>query len=130
MKNITVRAAEPGDAPLYADWLTAASDINLVDQAVYSYPTCNTVVVEKEGEPVLMNSFQLCLVMEALAPKPGLSPMDEARALKKLFDGIKAVAEASGIKEVLFGCKDPRVDKFVTGRGFQKLPFPIYRTKL
>lgn len=130
MKNITVRAAEPRDAERYADWLTAAADINLVDQAVYSYPTCNTVVVEKEGEPVLMNSFQLCIVMEALAPKPGLSPLDEARALKKLFDGIKAVAEASGIKEVLFGCKDPRVDKFVTGRGFEKLTFPVYRAKI
>jgi len=130
MKNVTVRDAEPKDAPNYADWLEAASDINLVDKAVYSYPTCNTLVVEKSDEPVLMNSFQLCIVMEALAPKPGLPPMDEARALKALFDSIKRVAEASGIKEVLFGCKDPRVDKFVTRHGFEKLSFPVYRIKL
>lgn len=130
MKNISVRAAIAADAPLYADWLQAASDINLVDPGVYSYPTCNTLVVEKADEPILINSFQAVLVMEALAPKPGLSPMDEARALRKLFDKIEEIAHATGIKEVYFGCKDPRVDGFVTRHGFEKLSFPVYRTKL
>ena len=130
MKNVTVRDAEPRDADNYADWLEAASDINLVDKNVYSYPTCHTLTVEKDGDPVLMNSFQSCLVMEALAPKPWISPMTEARALKALFDGIKQIAESQGVKEVLFGCKDPRVDTFVTRHGFEKLTFPVYRIKL
>ena len=130
MKNVTVRDAEPRDADTYAEWLEAAGDINMMDPAVYTYPTCHTLTVEKDGKPVLMNSYQLCLVMEALAPKPGITPMNEARALNALFDGIKKIAQDQGIKEVLFGCKDPRVDAFVTRHGFEKLSFPVYRIKL
>ncbi len=130
MKNITVRPAKPEDAQMYFDWLKAASEINLVDPAAYSYPTCNTVVIEKDGDPVLMNSFHLTLMMEALAPKPGLPPMDEARALKTLFDSVKKVAEASGVKEIWFGCSDERVIRFATRHGIEQVKFPMLRMKL
>jgi hypothetical protein len=130
MKNFSVRPAEPKDAAPYAAWLRAAAAINLVDAGVYSYPTCNTLVVEKDEAPVLINSFQAAIVMEALAPKPGLSPMDEARALKVLFDGVTRVAQASGVREVLFGCSDVRVENFVTRHGWEKLNFPMFRAKI
>jgi len=130
MKNVTLRAAEPRDAQNYVDWLKAAADINLVDTGVYSYPTTNTVVVEKDKQPVLMNSFQAVLVMEALAPKPGISPMDEARALKELFEGIKRVAEAAGVKEIMFACKDERVIRFVEKHGGEKISVPVLRFKI
>lgn len=130
IRAITVRAAEPRDAKNYADWLKAAEDINLVDRSVYSYPTTNTIVVEKDGEPVLMNSFQAVLVMEALAPKPGISPMDEARALKELFEGVKRIAAGTGVKEIMFACKDPRVIKFVEKHGGEVLSVPVLRFKL
>src|ERR1700757_323183 len=102
MKKFQGRTAEPPNAENYFDWLKAASGINLVETEVYSEPTCNTVVVEANGEPVLMNSFRLVLCMEALAPKPGIDPKDEARALRELYAGIRRVAEATGIKEVIF----------------------------
>ena len=130
MKNISVRAAEAGDSTKYIDWLHAAAGINLVDPAPYSYPTCNTIVVEKAGEPILMNSFHLVTMMEALAPKPGLPPMDEARALKSLFDTVKGAAEMSGVKEVWFGCSDPRVEKFVERHGVERIPFPMFRMRI
>lgn len=130
MKKVTVRPAELRDASNYTKWLEAASDINLVDTAVYSYPTCNTLTVETAGEPVLMNSFHLVLMMEALAPKPGISPLTEARALKELFDGIKRLAAASGVKEIFFGCKDERLIKFIEGRDFERLNYPVFRFKI
>lgn len=130
MKNITVRGAEAKDSQNYIDWLRAASDINLVDTSVYSYPTCNTLVVEKNGDPVLMNSFHLVAMVEALAPKPGLPPMDEARALKSLFDTVKGAAEMSGVKEVWFGCSDPRVEKFVERHGIERVNFPMFRMRI
>lgn len=130
MQTVTIRTAEPKDAKNYSDWLKAASTINLVDYKVYEYPAINTVVVEKNGEPILMNSFHPVLMMEALAPKPGLSPMDEARALKQLFDGIKNIAAATGVKEIWFGCSDPRMDVFVQRHGFEKVSFPVYRIKV
>lgn len=127
---MSIRPAEPKDAANYTEWLKAASDINMVDLAVYKYPTCNTVTVEKDGEPVLMNSVHLVLVMEALAPKPGISPLTEARALKELFDGIKNLAAASGVKEIVFGCKDERLIKFIEGRDFERLNYPVFRFKI
>jgi hypothetical protein len=130
MKNISIRAAQPGDECTYSAWLEAAREINLIDPAVYTYPTCNTLVVEKADEPILMNSFHLVVMVEALAPKPGLSPMDEARALKTLFDSVEQGAKASGIKEIWFGCKDPRVQKFVQRHGIEQVAFPMFRMRL
>jgi hypothetical protein len=126
-----IRDAEPKDAATYSEWLAAASGVNLVDPDVYKYPTCNTVVVEdKAADPALMTSFHLVLVLEALAPRPGLTPLQEARALNELFEAVKEVARKTGVREILFGCKDERVEKFIEGRGFEKLNFPVFRYKV
>lgn len=125
-----VRPAQPEDAATYAGWLQEAEDVNLVDRLVYEYPTCQTLVVERDGEPQLINSFHAVLVMEALAPKPGITPLQEARALNELFEEVKRVARAVGVKEIMFGCKDERLGKFIEGRGFERLKFPCYRFKL
>lgn len=127
---LMVRSAEEKDAVTYAEWLDKASDINLVDRGVYTYPTINTLVVERDGEPQLMNSFHAVIVMEALAPRPGITPMQEARALNELFDKIKQVARDAGIKEVMFGCKDERLGKFIERRGFERITFPCFRFKV
>lgn len=125
-----IRPAQFEDAVTYAAWLKEAEDINLVDREVYTYPTCQTLVVEKNNEPQLMNSFHAVLVMEALAPKPGLTPLQEARALNELFEKIKNIAREAGIKEIMFGCKDEQLGKFIEGRDFERLPFPVFRFKI
>ena len=130
MKTFQGRAAEPRDGQNYADWLEAASDINLYDPNTYSYPTCNTITIDKDGEPVLMNSVHLVLVQEALAPKPGISNRDEARALLELFTCIRNLALASGIKEVWFSCADPSLEQFILRKGFEKISVPTFRMKL
>ena len=124
-----VRAAKPEDADTYVKWLQETKG-NLLDQGVYQYPTCQTLVVEKAGKPELMNSFQAVLVMEALAPRPGIYPSQEARALNELFEKIKQVARDAGIKEIMFGCADERLGKFIEGRGFERLNFPVFRFKV
>lgn len=126
---MSVRSAQPEDAKNYAEWLQAGEGINLVDRGVYEYPTCQTLVVEKDG-PQLMNSFHAVLVMEALAPRPGITPLQEARALNELFEKIKQVARDAGIKEVMFMCKDERLQKFIERRGFERLNHPCYRFKI
>lgn len=125
-----IRNAEEKDAVTYAEWLGNASDINLVDRGVYLYPTAQHLVVERDGEPQLMNSQHAVLVMEALAPKPGITPMQEARALNELFEKVKEMARAAGIKEIMFGCKDERLAKFIERRGFERLSFPVFRFKV
>lgn len=125
-----IRPAQPEDAATYAEWLKQAEGINLVDRKVYKYPTCQTLVVEKDNQPQLMNSFHAVLVMEALAPRPDITPLQEARALNELFEKVKQVAREAGIKEVMFGCRDERLGKFIEGRGFERLNFPCFRFKI
>lgn len=127
---MSVRNANPEDAATYAGWLQSAEGINLVDRDVYKYPTCQTLVVEHKQEPQLMNSFHAVLVMEALAPKPEITPMREAWALNELFERIKQIAREVGVKEIMFGCKDERLGKFIESRGFERLNFPVFRFKL
>jgi hypothetical protein len=130
---MNVRGAGPQDAQLYADWLQATPD-NLYDPTVYQYPTCVTLVVEHKEQPVLINSSHAVLMMEALAPKPGLGKLREAAALNQLFDKVKELANQLGVKEVWFGCKDASLDKFLMdedhNRGFEKVNYPVYRFKL
>lgn len=127
---MSIRNAQSEDAATYAEWLKEAEDINLVDRKVYEYPTCQTLVVENNGQPQLMNSFHAVLVIEALAPRPGITPLQEARALNELFEKIKQVARDAGIREIMFGCRDERLGKFIEGRGFERLSFPCFRFKL
>jgi hypothetical protein len=127
---MSVRNAQSEDAATYASWLQEAQHINLVDRGVYSYPTTQTLVVERNGETQLINSFHAVLVMEALAPKLGITPLQEARALNELFEKVKEIARAAGVKEIMFGCKDDGLGKFIEGRGFERLSFPVFRYKL
>jgi hypothetical protein len=128
---MSVRAAEPRDAAEYAKRLYAGRDINLLaDEDVYKYPTLQTLVVEREGRNELMNSFHAVLVMECLAPREGITPLQEARALNELFEKIKQTAAEVGIKEIMFGCKDERLGKFIEGRDFERINFPVFRYKV
>lgn len=126
---MTIRQAQAEDAEMYAAWLDNTKD-NLLDKDVYQYPTLQTLVVEKEGKPDLINSFHAVLVMEALAPRPGITPLQEARALNELFEKVKEVARGAGIKEVMFMCKDERLQQFIERRGFERLNHPCYRFKV
>jgi hypothetical protein len=127
MKRFSMRPAEPKDAKNYAEWLAAASKINLVDPQVYRYPAINTVVVEKEDEPVLMTSFHPVIMIEALAPKPGVSSSDEGRALYKLYEGLRNLAKASGVAEIWFTCNDPSLIQFIERKGFKLIKTPVYK---
>lgn len=130
MKGYGIRPAVPGDAKAYFDWLLAASGKNLVDTRVYDYPTCQTIVVEGDGEPELINSFHATITMEALAPKPGIEPKDEARALRALYTAVRAVAIGSGVREIWFTCADETLEKFILKKGWEKVSTPVYRMKV
>jgi hypothetical protein len=130
MKTFQARTAEPKDAQNYVEWLKAASDKNLFEREVYSDDTCNTITVEADGEPVLMNSYRLVIVQEALAPKPGVDPKDAARALRELYAGIRRVAQATGIKEILFQCVDPTLHKFIERKGFTRVNTPVFKMRV
>lgn len=89
---------------------------NLFDPAVMFYPTTNTVVVEREIEgekvPMFFAPFQAVVMLESLAPKPGLSPREMAAVLAKFHEGIVNVCRQQRIREIYFICADERVAEF------------------
>ena len=127
MKKYSVRPAKPEDAKNYGEWLVRNPAANL---DVVTYPTANTVVVEADGEPVQMNTFHLVIMQEAVASKPELLNVEGVQSLAALHEGVKAIARASGVKEIWFACSDPKVEKLALKQGFKKVSFPVLMYQL
>lgn len=107
----------------------AAQGINLFDPAVMDYPTTRTVVAHN-GEPLMYMPYQQVLMMESLAPKPGISPIEEGLALREITKSVALLASQAGIREAYFLCKDERVVKFASAHGFEVLPWTTMRMRL
>ena len=124
--KLSLRTAEFGtrqsDRDLFTKW-THSTENNLFDPKVVFYPTTNVVVVEKETQdsdggnheiaPILFTPFQAVVMLESLAPRPGLSPREMAAALSKFHEGIVNVCRVLKIREIYFICADDRIAEFV-----------------
>jgi len=131
MKKFEAKVLDPQKhGQKYIDWLRAAEDINLVDWKTLQYPSALHIAVEAEDEPVLITTVHPVIVIEALAPKPGVDPRTEAVALKKLYEAVRALAEQRGIAEIHFQCEDPTLAKFILGRGFVESKPTLYKLRL
>lgn len=129
MKQVFVRLAEDKDASQFEEWVKAAQEINLFDPNVMTYPTTRTLVAHN-GENLLYMPVQNVLMMESLAPKPGIAPIDEAVALREITKTVAFMASQQGIREQYFLCKDERVVKFGSAHGYEVLPFKVLRMKV
>jgi len=129
MSKLTVRFAEPGDSEKCAEYMSKTKG-NLVDPEVFKYPTTNTLVVENGEEPELFFPFQAVLVVESLGVKPGLSAMEESKALNKAYIAIESLALNLGVREIMFLCNDETLIQFVERRGFEKIKWTVMRRKV
>jgi hypothetical protein len=129
LKQVYVRFANQADAPQFSEWVTAAREINLFDPAVMDYPTTRTLVAHN-GEPLLYMPVQQVLMMESLAPKPGLTPIEEGLALREITKAVALLGSQASIRESYFLCKDERVVKFGAAHGYELLPWKTMRMRL
>jgi len=129
MKQVFVRFAEERDNPQFTAWMNAAQDINLFDPAVMSYPTTRTLLAHN-GEALVYMPIQNALMMESLAPKPGITPIEEAIALREITKAVALLASQQQIRETYFLCKDERVVKFASAHGYEVLPWTTMRMRL
>lgn len=135
MNKSNVRLAEPKDAKQYAEWLKADAKINYVDPATVNYRSSVTAVVEKhedgkEPVPVLIQTANPVLMLEAIAPNPDNTPMQNARAINEMFEAFKRLATAYGIKELYFCSSHEPLQKMVEKRGCKRVTLPVYRFTL
>ena len=130
--KLTVEAADfaqPELAEKFREWVFNTPE-NLFDQKVMFYPTTNTLVVKKDDEPELFGPFQATITLESLAVRPGLTPMETARALKQFMEAIKAIARHTGVREINFICKDASLVEFLEGREFELVKHPVLRIRV
>jgi hypothetical protein len=130
MKKFEAKALDPKNGQTYLDWLNAASDINLVDWETLEYSSALHIEVDADDEPVLITTVHPVLVIEALAPKPGVDPRVEAIALKKLYETAKTLCDKFGLAEIHFQCEDPTLAKFILGRGFVKSTPTMFKLRM
>lgn len=129
MQPIWVRPAEPKDAGLLADWMAKARAINIFDMDIVNYPSLQ-VLCAHNSEPLLYMPLQLVVMLESLAPKPGITPREEALALRELAHAVVLLAKQHKVSEVYFLCKDQRVVDFATAHGFQQMPDHVKTLRL
>lgn len=129
MQQVWVRFAEEKDKAEFMDWVEKARAINLFDPDVLSYPNAK-VLVAHNGSPLLYMPIQMAVIMESLAPKPGISEIEEALALREIAKATAVLASQAGSKEIYFLCKDTRVTEFAERHGFEILPWTTLRKKI
>ena len=130
-----MRLAKPEDAENYSKWLKADQGISHADPATTLYPNAFTAVVDAQEEPVLMQSAHPVLMLEALARRPDITPRQSARAINEMFEGMKRVAAAYGIKEIYFASSHEPLQKMVQKKshkkhGIEKVNLTMYRVKV
>jgi hypothetical protein len=129
--KITARCATIGDLAKddqenFIAWVWAARAINAFDPKVISYPRTIMLTADKEvkgcpTEPILYLPVQPVLMLESLAPKPGISPHEEAAALGRFGELLEQISKETGIQEQYFLCKDDRVADLCVKHGFTEM---------
>ena len=128
--KITTRCVPVGgmvkeDWENFISWVWEARKINNFDPDVVSYPRSVMLTADKEtentSEPILYLPIQPVLMLESLAPKPGITPREEALALWRLGELLEQITKDTGLQEHYFICKDDRMADYCSKHGFTEM---------
>ena len=88
------------------------------------------IVFDAEG-PVAYMPVQRPLVLDSLAPRPGLTRGQTAGALKEIFQFAVTKAHENGVGEILFFATDEATAEFAERQQvFHRVPYAVYRVKV
>jgi hypothetical protein len=118
-------------AKQFIDWVWQSRHINCFDPDIVGYPRTIMLRAEDNDGPLLYLPVQPVLMLESLAPKPGISERKEALSLWKLGQLLEDISRKTGIQEQFFLCKDDRVADICKAHGFTELEgYRILRKKI
>ena len=129
MKPQFIRLAREDEAQLYFDWATESS-INEFDPEVAKFPSSVTWAAYDQDGPVAFQTIQRPLVLESLAPRPGLSKLQTAQVLKEFTQNAVSQAHLQGAGEIWFLGSDVPTDEFAQNWIFEKVEMPLFRVKI
>jgi len=129
MKPIFVRPAQTEEAQQFIDWANE-NPVNEFDPEVAKFPSSVTWVAYDQDGPVAFQTIQRPLVLESLAPRPGLSKLQTAQVLKEFTQNAVTQAHLQGAGEILFLGSDPVTDEFASNHIFERVYLPLYRVKI
>lgn len=129
MRSIFIRLAKEEEAQLYFDW-AQENPVNEFDPEVAKFPSSVTWAAYDQDGPVAFQTIQRPLVLESLAPRPGLSKLQTAQVLKEFTQNAVTQCHLQGAGEILFLGSDPATDEFAQNWVFEKVEMPVYRLKL
>ena len=129
MQKFEARRARWDEARQVGEWTHANREKNHYDPEIFKYESTRVLAVDKSREPILYLPYQLVILAEALAPKPGLSPGDTAAGIKEALHEIVRVAMQSKIGEVYFLGGDVETAEFAKAHGFEELHLKVMRLK-
>lgn len=129
MKQIFVRPARSSDAELFLKWSLENTKSDFDPAAAQHASSFVMCAYDKTG-PLLFVPVQQPLFLETLAIRPGLDPAEMVTAWKNLLQVVVSQCYIRGSGEIYFLGTEETTERFTEKRGFEKLPYSIYRLKL
>jgi len=109
------------DIQIFIDWVWKMRHLNWFDPQVLSYPRTVMCRADNGEEPLLYIPLQSVLMWDAIAPKPGLTPRQEAMCLWQIGEAVNQAMEATGHREAYFFTADDRVADICARHDFEEL---------
>jgi hypothetical protein len=130
-KLIFVRPIRPSESKQFLDWSLANQEKNSFDPAVATYPSTLVPCAYDEDGPAAYMPVQHPYVLDAYAPRPGLSAIQSAVVLREIFQFAVTKAHENGVGEILFLASDQdTVDFAEKHTAFKRVPYAVYRVKI
>lgn len=121
---------------MFLDWNLENADKSQFDPDVPLYPSSTTWCAYDKTGPLVFQTIQQPimitepLMLESIAPRPGLHPNQVSLSLKELTQNAITIAHCKGAGEIYYLSSDPETDEFAANHIFEKLPFTVYRVRL
>lgn len=109
------------DVENFKEWVWKMRSINMFDPEVIGYPRAAMAKAENEDGALLYIPLQAVLMFDAIAPKPELTPRQEAMCLWKIGEVVDQAARETEFREVVFFCRDDRVSDICARHGFEEI---------
>lgn len=131
MKQLKLRAAQPGEAQRILDWLHANPSNDFTGD-ILKYQTLVTLCAYNEDGPRAYLPAHKVFVLESTALAPDITLGESAQAFRDFTKSFGLMASLQKIREMYFISRDPRVIKMAEHHEYENLSdkgFQILRIK-